>query len=65
NTVGSGDSTVAGFAYGISQNLSIEKSMRLALSCGTSNAMLESTGDIDLKMISKLENEIKIDKIAR
>lgn len=65
NTVGSGDSTVAGFAYGISQNLSIENIMKLALSCGTSNAMLESTGDIDLEMINKLENEIKINKIER
>lgn len=64
NTVGSGDSTVAGFIHGFEHGASIEDTLRLSLACGTSNAMLDITGDIDLKMVEKLKLEIKIEKIG-
>ncbi|MGB6130046.1 MAG: 1-phosphofructokinase [Psychrilyobacter sp.] len=60
NTVGSGDSSIAGFIYGLSQDLSLDKSFKYALACGTSNAMLKNTGDIVIEDVEKLITEIKI-----
>jgi tagatose 6-phosphate kinase len=63
NTVGSGDSSVAGFIYGLSKNMSLEESFKYALACGTSNAMLKNTGDIDLDTVSRLLTQIEVQKI--
>jgi len=62
NTVGSGDSSVAGFIFGLSKKLNFEEIFKNALACGTSNAMLKNTGDIDLETVSKLIEKIKIEK---
>ncbi|WP_066497155.1 1-phosphofructokinase [Abyssisolibacter fermentans] len=63
NPVGSGDSTVAGFAYGISNNYSIIDTLKLANTCGMSNAMQKETGKIDIEIISELVSKIKVHKI--
>ena len=55
NTVGSGDSSVAGFIYGMSKELSLEEIFKYALACGTSNAMLKNTGDIDPDVVEVLK----------
>lgn len=39
NAVGSGDSTVAGLAYGLSEGRSINESIKIAMTCGILNAM--------------------------
>ena len=44
NTVGCGDSAVAGFAVGISKKWNIEKTIQYAVAVSTANAMNESTG---------------------
>ncbi len=61
NTVGSGDSTVAGFAHGIKNNFKLIETLKLALACGTSNALLEKTGDIDIKKVEEIKEKIKIE----
>lgn len=60
NTVGCGDSFVAGFVSGISQNLSASEAFRLAVACSMSNAMLPETGNIDNQVVEKLKQEIII-----
>ena len=47
NAVGSGDSTVAGFAVGLSKNWPIEETLRFGCALGTLNALEEKTGYID------------------
>ena len=52
NSVGSGDSTVAGIAYGLHKGMSLEEAVGLGVACGTATAMAEGTakgskGDID------------------
>ena len=47
NTVGSGDSTVAGMVAGIASGLTIEKAFQQAVACGTTTAFdegLSNTG---------------------
>lgn len=62
NSVGSGDATVAGIAFGI-QNFHKEdkKIIRLALSCGMSNATQKETGYINSKQIQEFFNKIKVE----
>lgn len=65
NTVGSGDSSIAGVIYGLSKGLTFKESFRYALACGSSNAMLKNTGDIILDDVEKLLNKIQITKKSR
>ena len=56
NTVGSGDSTVAGMVAGLEADKDIESAFKLAVSCGTAtafNADLANIEDIE-KIISKV-----------
>jgi tagatose 6-phosphate kinase len=63
NTVGSGDSSVAGFIYGLSKDLPFEDTFKYALACGTSNAMLENTGDIEVQTVNELISKITITEL--
>ena len=63
NPVGSGDSTIAGFAYGLNENKSPEETLKLAMACGISNAMMDETGNIDLDVVKELFNKVKVEKI--
>lgn len=60
NTVGCGDSFVAGFAAGLDKNLSVPEAFRLAVACSMSNAMLPDTGNIDNEVVENLKNQIQI-----
>ncbi|ARJ50813.1 1-phosphofructokinase family hexose kinase [Staphylococcus lutrae] len=62
NPVGSGDSTVAGIAYGVEQALEPEALIRLALACGTSNALQEQTGCIDVDQVAELQKEMRVER---
>ena len=44
NTVGCGDSMVAGFAVGMSRDYSLAETIRLAVAISTANALTEMTG---------------------
>ena len=63
NTVGSGDSTIAGMAFSLSQGKSISECFRMAIACGTTNAMLDSTGSVDLDILKDIYDKIKIEKL--
>lgn len=63
NTVGSGDSTIAGMAFGLSQEKELKECFRLAIACGTTNAMLDSTGNIDLEILKDILPKIEITEL--
>lgn len=60
NTVGCGDSFVAGFITASHREYSLEDSFKLAIACGISNALLPDTGNICLDTVNKLINQIDI-----
>ncbi len=64
NPVGSGDSTVAGFALGLLKNLNIEDILRLANACGISNAMEKETGKINVSVVKDLIDSIEVYDIS-
>lgn len=63
NTVGSGDSSVAGFAYALSNSLEIEEVLKYANACGMSNAMEKSTGKINITKVNELIEKIIVKEI--
>ena len=60
STIGSGDSTLAGFAYGLSQNLPLSDTVSLALSFGTSNALHREVGRVDKAEVEDIVKRIEI-----
>lgn len=65
SAVGSGDATVAGFAYGFDNGLSLEKALRLAVACGSANCLADSPGRIRLPVVRKMEREVCIETLSR
>lgn len=63
NTVGSGDSTVGGFAYGLSKGMKLIEIFRLSIACGTTNAMLDTTGSINKELLEEILPKIEIEEI--
>lgn len=63
NPVGSGDSSIAGFAYGLSSGLPLEEILKYSMACGISNAMKVETGYVDLEVVQELFSKIIIEKI--
>ncbi|WP_418964992.1 1-phosphofructokinase [Cetobacterium sp.] len=63
NPVGSGDSAIAGFAYGLNTNKTLEETLKWSMACGISNAMMEGTGTVDLNTINNLLDRITVEKI--
>lgn len=60
NTVGCGDSFVAGFVTGAARNLPLTETFKLAVACSISNALLPETGNISLEEVKNLMEQIKI-----
>ncbi len=63
NPVGSGDSTIAGLAYGLSQGHDPELVMKEGMAAGMANTMERKTGHIDPKNFQQLIEEIKVKKV--
>lgn len=63
NTVGSGDALVAGIAVAQERKFSFKDMCRLAIACGTSNAMLTDTGVVDNDHIWKLMEDVLIESV--
>ncbi|AXK51366.1 1-phosphofructokinase [Spiroplasma alleghenense] len=61
NSVGAGDSMLAGFTHGVSQNLDIQECLKLAAASGAATAFKEWLAT--KAEIIKLINEIKVKKI--
>ena len=63
NTVGCGDSMIAGFALGLSEGLSLEETLRKASAISAASAMREETGFFVMEDMEKLLPLIKIEKL--
>ena len=63
NTVGCGDSMVAGYAVGISRGLPMEEIIRLGSAVSVANALQVETGVVDLKDVEALLPKIRIRRI--
>ncbi|RKZ31855.1 1-phosphofructokinase [bacterium] len=64
NTVGSGDSLVAGIAWGLENGLSLEDAVCLGVACGTATAMAEGTAQGSLEDIENLRSQIKTEELS-
>ena len=62
NTVGCGDSMIAGFALGLSEGLSPEETLRKASAISAASAMTEVTGYFRTEDMADLMDKIKIEK---
>lgn len=64
NTVGSGDSTIAGFSVGILRGYEIEDLLKLSNACGISNALNIETGFVSLEEVEKYKDLVKVIKLS-
>ena len=65
NPVGSGDSVVAGFAYGFKENFELEKLMKHGVVMGLLNAMEEETGTINPRHVQTYVEQMMVEKIVQ
>ncbi|MGL5312985.1 MAG: 1-phosphofructokinase [Peptostreptococcaceae bacterium] len=63
NTVGSGDSTIAGFSVAISRGYDIVDTLKFANACGISNALNVKTGFVTLEEVEKYSQLVDVKKI--
>jgi len=63
NTVGSGDSLVAGFVAGVVDGLGAEEVLRLAVACGTANALTESVAVVRPDEVTALRTRVRVERI--
>lgn len=63
NTVGSGDSMIAGFAISLLEGYDFNTMLKFAAACGTANAMEKETGKVDSDNVKKLMDEININRL--
>lgn len=63
NTVGCGDSMIAGFALGLSEGLSLEETLRRASAISAAAAMREETGFFVMEDMEKLLPQIVITRL--
>lgn len=64
NTVGSGDSLVAGFAAGLVQGLSAEEILRLAVACGTANALTSEVAVVDPADLERIRPQVRVERVG-
>lgn len=63
NTVGCGDSMIAGFALGLSEGLTVEETLRRASAISAASAMREETGFFVKEDMERLLPQIQITKL--
>lgn len=63
NTIGSGDSMVAGFAVGINRQYSLEDAFLLASACAVNNAQHAEIGVVDKTSVEELVKDIRLENI--
>lgn len=63
NTVGCGDSMIAGFALGFAEGLSLEETLRKASAISAAAALREETGYFVMEDMQRLYPQIKIEKM--
>lgn len=65
NPVGSGDATIAGFAYGLSQGMKTVDLLKLCMATGMANAQEKMTGHVNPENVKKHLKEINVKKIEQ
>lgn len=65
NPVGSGDSTIAGFAYGLSQAMPPMDLLKMCMATGMANAQENKTGHVDPANVKNHFEKISVKKIER
>lgn len=65
NPVGSGDATIAGFAYGLSQKLTDQELLKMCMATGMANAQEQTTGHVDPSNVTEHFKKIDIKKIEQ
>lgn len=63
NTVGSGDSMIAGFAIGICRKYSMMETIRFAIALATANTLTMETGSFNMQDLENLLPQICIEKM--
>jgi tagatose 6-phosphate kinase len=63
STIGSGDSTVAGFCIALQKGYPLKDCLKYAMACGVCNAMHPQVGYAEKKEVEKLMPQITIDPI--
>jgi fructose-1-phosphate kinase PfkB-like protein len=63
NTIGSGDSMVAGFACALQRKESLYDMFKLGMACAAANARLREIGVVTLELVQKYLQEIKLESI--
>ncbi len=63
NTVGSGDSSVAGFAKGLDDGLELHEILKLSMACGMSNAQSMETGKVIPEDVKEFIGNITIEEL--
>jgi tagatose 6-phosphate kinase len=61
--VGSGDATLAGFAFAAEKGWSPQESLRIAAACGVANCIADGPGRAPAADIARLTPEIRIEKL--
>jgi 1-phosphofructokinase family hexose kinase len=61
SSVGSGDSTLAGFAFADQQGFESAESLRLAAACGAANCLAEGPGRARAEDIARLKKQIHVE----
>jgi 1-phosphofructokinase family hexose kinase len=61
SSVGSGDASLAGFAFANHQRLEPEEALRLAAACGAANCLAEGPGRAQADDIARLKKEIHVE----
>lgn len=65
STVGSGDATLAGFAWALIQGMAPEETAKLAAACGAANCLAEFEGRISLDVVRELMQRVETTRLAR
>ncbi|MCI8307997.1 MAG: hypothetical protein HFH14_08130 [Lachnospiraceae bacterium] len=63
NTVGSGDSTIAGMAVGLSLGMSERDTVKLGMACGITNTQFSETGRVIPEMVKSFYEQVIVEKI--
>ena len=65
SAVGSGDATIAGFAFAASQNLAPQDALRLAVACGAANCLADLPGRVRLNDVERLRVQVQVEVLQQ
>lgn len=63
NTVGSGDSFIAGTAAGLDRGMSQKDALKLAMACGTANTQFMATGTVTRDLVESYYKQIEVKEL--